>query len=271
MAQQRSYSLEAVVLKRSDFGEADRVLTLFTPNKGKIRVVAKGIRRLASKKAGHLELLCHTRLQMAQGRNLDIITQAQSIATFPALRNESEIWHMTCAFYLAELVDRFIEDDTPHPNVYRLLLETLHALDADALATKQQRAGGEPEDALHTRTRLLLCSFEIHLLTYAGYEPGFRACAHCNAELQPVENGFAATLGGALCPNCSRLWSRSLSLNALKVLRILHRSDWSYVPRLRLSAELLGEIEAVMHALLRYHLEHDLKSWSFLETLNHRP
>lgn len=268
MGQQRSYPLEAIVLKRSDFGEADRILTLLTPNKGKIRVVAKGIRRPISKKAGHLELLCHSQLHMAVGRNLDIITQAQNIESFPHLRNASEIWHMTCGFYLAELVERFIEESTSNLNVYKLLLETLRALDADAQFTSQKRAEGEPPEALRTRTKLLLIYFEINLLTYVGYEPGFRTCVHCNSELQPRENGFTPALGGVLCPNCSHLWNQALSLNALKVLRILQRSEWARIPQLRLDTRLLAEVESIMHALLRYHLERDLKSWSFLEMLD---
>src|SRR5690349_347100 len=102
----QSYSADAIVLKHSDLGEADRIVTLFTPYKGKLHTVAKGIKRPVSKKAGHLQLLCNSRLQIAQGRNLDLVTQAQSIQSFVHLRNE--LWHMTCGFYVAELVDRFI-------------------------------------------------------------------------------------------------------------------------------------------------------------------
>ncbi|QBD81361.1 DNA repair protein RecO [Ktedonosporobacter rubrisoli] len=265
--QQRSYPIEAVILKHSDLGEADRILTLFTPQKGKFHAVAKGSRRPISRKAGHLDLLTHSQLQMAQGRNLDIVTQAQSIENFLHLRDE--LWHTTCAFYLAEMVDRFIENDTQHPNVYRLLLEALRGLDSDALALQGQRA----QEALsvedeQSRAQLLTRYFEINLLSYIGYEPVFRVCAHCGSELQPEENGFTPSLGGALCPRCSHLWAQALSANALKVLRLLQRADdWQHVPRIRLTARLHAEIETAMHSLLRYHLERDLKSWSFLEML----
>src|SRR6266566_1185318 len=132
MRQQRSYSTEGIILKHTDLGEADRILTLFTPHKGKVRVVAKGVRRPISKKTGHLELLCRSQLHVALGRNLDIVTQAQSIENFSHLR--TDLWHMTCGFYLAELIERFIEEHTQHANLYHLLLETLRYLDADALA-----------------------------------------------------------------------------------------------------------------------------------------
>ncbi len=267
MRQQRSYSTEGIILKHTDLGEADRILTLFTPHKGKVRVVAKGVRRPISKKTGHLELLCRSQLHVALGRNLDIVTQAQSIENFSHLR--TDLWHMTCGFYLAELIERFIEDDTVHLDVYNLLLDALRCLDTDAQQLHEQRAQGIVVDATreHDRTRLLMRYFEVHLLSFVGYEPVLRTCAHCNTELRPEENGFTPTLGGALCPNCSHLWTQALSMNALKVLRLLQRTEWAHVPAFHLDMRLHTEIEQAMHGLLRFHLERDLKSWSFLEML----
>src|SRR5215813_10243157 len=170
MGQPRTYSAEAIILKNSDLGEADRIVTLFTPYKGKIRAVAKGTRRPISKKAGHLELLCYSRLYIAQGRNLDVVTQAQSIESFVHLRNQ--LWHMTCGFYLAELVDQFIEDDAQHLDVYKLLLETLRTLDSHAREIQQRKTQRVPDATLsYDRIQLLLCYFEIYLLSFIGYEP----------------------------------------------------------------------------------------------------
>jgi DNA repair protein RecO (recombination protein O) len=269
MRDQRSYSTEAIVLKHVDQGEADRILTLFTPYRGKFRAIAKGSRRPGSKKAGHLELLCHSQLQVAQGRNLDIITQAQSLESF--LRLRSEFWHMTCGFYLAELVDRFIEDDVQQKNAYELLALALRALEEDALEMQHRRNDGDVQTTQsYDRTQLLLRYFEIGLLSLVGYEPVLRTCAHCHAELLPQENGFNASLGGALCPECSHLWTQALSMNGLKVLRLLQRTAWSQVPRFHLDTRLHSEVESAMHSLLRFHLERDLKSWSFLEMLHNK-
>src|SRR5438270_11263386 len=167
MRHQRSYSTEAIILKRTDVGEADRIVTLFTPGKGKYHAIAKGTRRPVSKLAGHLELLSRSQLQVALGRNLDIVTQAEGRENFLHLR--SDLWHMTCGFYLAELVDRFAEDSTPHLEIYALLLEALRYLDADASVLQQQRAQNaelknEQVDE-HGHTRLLLHCFELHLLS----------------------------------------------------------------------------------------------------------
>jgi DNA repair protein RecO (recombination protein O) len=270
MRQQHSYSSEAIILKRSDLGEADRILTLFTPQKGKVHVIAKGVRRITSKRAGHLELLSHSQLQLALGRTLDIVTQAETRESFLHLR--SEIWHTTCGFYLAELVDRFIEDHTQHINVYNLLLNALRCLDADAIEVQHLRAQGLlSADQGYRRTKLLLRYFELHLLFYIGYEPALQQCAHCASELLAQENGFKSSLGGALCPQCSQFWERSLSVKALKTLLLLRRSMWDDIPferlNIHLDTRLEAELEAVLHGLLRFHLERDLKSWSFLEML----
>jgi len=267
MRSPHSYATEAIVLKRTDLGEADRILTLFTPGKGKFHAVAKGTRRPISKLAGHVDLLCRSQLQLALGRNLDIVTQAEGRENFMHLR--SDLWHMTCGFYLAELVDRFVEDQTQHYDIYTMLLETLRYVDADAGALQQQREKATPltpqQEEGHTRLRLRY--FELHLLMAIGYEPVLANCAYCASEIRPEENGFKAALGGVLCPQCSRHWERRLSLDALKALRYMQRSKWSDVARMRPDARLHAELEAVMYDLLRYHLERDMKSWSFLEMM----
>jgi DNA repair protein RecO (recombination protein O) len=268
MRQQHSYSTEAMVLKRSDFGEADRIVTLFTPYKGKFHTLAKGSRRPVSKLAGHLELLNRSQLQIAVGRNLDIITQAEVRENF--LRLRPELWHMTCGFYLAELVDRFVEERVAHSDIYTLLLQTLRYLDADAGALTQQRIHhtGAVETSANGKTPLLLRYFELHLLSAVGYAPSLQNCVSCASELLAQENGFKASLGGVLCPQCSHLWERRLSLNAFKVLRYIQNHPWLEAARVRLNAPLNAELEAVMHSLLRFHLERDLKAWSFLDMLN---
>lgn len=266
MRQQRSYSTDAIVLKRTDMGETDQILTLFTPAKGKFHAVAKGIRRPISKMGGHLDMLKHSLLQIAQGRNLDIVTQAVSRESFQHI--QGSLWHMTCGFYLAELIDRSLEDGTEHFEIYMLLLETLRALDADAAEVLQHRQETTLEKAQERmRSTLLLRYFELHLLSDIGYEPTLQTCASCSNELQPVENGFQAALGGALCPDCSRLWSRTLSLNALKVLRGLQSKEWSEVPHFRVGPKLQLELEVILHDLLRFNLERDMKSWDFLQML----
>ncbi len=250
MAHPRVYATEAFVLRRTDFGEADRILTLFTPAYGKLRVIAKGVRRTTSRRAGHLEPFTRTQLMLAKGRELDILTQAEGRERLEHLADD--LWHATGAGYLNELIDRFLEDQEPHPRLYALFTETLRRLDAGAA------------EKMPARSWLALRYFELRLLDDLGYRPGLHLCANCETPLRPEENGYSAELGGALCPSCRHLGQRRLSLNALKVLRLLQTTEWQALPNLRLESALEAEIEAVLQATLRFHLDRDLKSWSFL-------
>lgn len=251
MAHPRVYATEAIILRRMDYGEADRILTLLTPTYGRLHAIAKGIRRTTSRKAGHLELFTRAQLLLATGRDLDIITQAEGREPFAAIRQD--LWHATGAWYLAELIDRFLEDADPHPLLYTLLAETLRRLDAGARTHAPARGW------------LALRYFELHMLGALGYQPGLHHCVSCDIPLRPEENGLNAELGGALCPRCMGQAQRRLSLRALKVLRLLQTTAWEDLPAVRMDAGLMDEIEAVLQSLLRQHLDRELKSWAFLQ------
>jgi DNA repair protein RecO (recombination protein O) len=257
-AHPRVYSSEAIVLRRMDFGEADRILTLLTPTYGKLRAIAKGARRTTSRLAGHLEAFTRTQLLLATGRELDIITQAEARERLDGLRDG--VWYATAAWYTAELVDRFLEDHDPHPRLYALFAHRLRLLDELA------RAEAAGDGQARSRAGLALRSFELRLLDELGYRPALATCAGCDSPLRPEEAGYSAELGGALCPGCSRYAQRRLSLTALKVLRLLQTTEWEALPRLRLEPGLVRELEATLQSSLRHHLDREVKSAAFLHT-----
>src|SRR5210317_1455264 len=112
MARERTYRTEAIVLRRTDFGEADRLLTLYSREHGKIKGIAKGARKPQSRKTGHVELFMRSRFFLAKGRDLDIITQAEAIDSYVALR--SDLVRTTYASYAVELLDRFTVEEDKH-------------------------------------------------------------------------------------------------------------------------------------------------------------
>ncbi|HEX9068114.1 MAG TPA: DNA repair protein RecO [Ktedonobacterales bacterium] len=252
MAHPRVYATEALVLRRTDFGEADRVLTLFTPGLGKVRVVAKGVRRTTSRLGGHLDSFIRVKLLLATGRNLDIITQAEAIERIEGLTGE--LWHAAAAWHCVELVDRFLADNDPHPKVYSLLVASLRRLSEGATHAGEGRGVSQ----------LALRYFELHLLDELGFRPHLTTCVQCETVLRPEVNGYSATLGGVLCPNCSRFADRRLSVNALKLLRLLQSTPWEKLPRVRVSGEIHDEVDDLMRGTLRHHLGHDLHAWAFL-------
>src|SRR5262245_28381592 len=121
MNRSRLYSTQAIVLRRTDYGEADRVVTLLTPEVGKLRVLAKGARKITSRKAGHIELFTRTQLLLAKGRSFDLITQAELIEPHRALREDVSRGAM--AHYLCELAEQFAPEDSESAALYDLLAE----------------------------------------------------------------------------------------------------------------------------------------------------
>jgi DNA repair protein RecO (recombination protein O) len=243
------YKTTAIVLRQRRLGEADKIITLFTPNLGKVDAVAKGVRRTRSKVAGHVEPLTYTSFMLARGRELDIITQAQSIEAFSELREDLE--RTSRALYIAELVDRFIPERQENFHVFSLLLETLRRL------------------ATEERLDITLRFFEMRLLGYLGYQPQMKECVVCGAPLTPVTNGWSAEAGGVLCPECARTapMSRPLTVNALKVMRLLQRGDFAAVAKVHTAPPLEAELERHLREYILYVLERDVRSVRFLETL----
>ncbi|MEW6143181.1 MAG: DNA repair protein RecO [Chloroflexota bacterium] len=245
----RNYQAEVIVLKHRGFGEADKVLTLYTLEYGKVRAVAKGIRRPGSKLGGHVDLLTHSQLMLARGRNLDIITQAQTIDSFIELK--SDLDRLSYGLYVAELVDCFTEERMESRAVFDLTLNTLLRLSE----------ASSPDIALRY--------FELHLVDLLGYRPRLHNCASCNTLLQPVTNFFHPVSGGVLCPDCAMNVStvRHLSLNAFKILRLWQDCSFDNACRVRLNGELAGELEMVMRSYVKYLLERDLKATAWLDRL----
>jgi len=249
MPEPRDYKTEAIVIKKTKLGEADRVLTFYTPHLGKIQAVAKGVRRPRSKMAGHLELLTYSQISLARGRNLDTVTGSQTISSFLPLKND--LWLTSCALYATELVNQFTADHVENYPLFRLLLETM----------EQLCQAGDKE--------LLLRYFEMNLLDRVGYRPKLRECASCQQLLNPTGNSFSPGAGGMLCPDCSldQPFSSPLSVNAQKVLRLMQDSDYAAVNRLKLDTALAGDLKRVLGNYIKYLLEREVKSAGWLDSL----
>ena len=245
----RVYQTAGIIIRRHKFGEADRLLTLFTADFGKVRAIAKGAMRPGSKLGGNVELLTHSQLMLARGRNLDIITQAQAIDNFLPIRDSLEL--MACGFYLSELVDTFTEENVEDREMFILFLNTLREL---AEAQEGER---------------ILRYFELRLLSHLGYRPQLGKCANCSRLLLPEVNYFSPAQGGVLCRECGYpdMGARTVSVNALKVLRFWLRSDFATANRVKLSVELTREIKSLMREHIRYILEKQLKSIEWMDTL----
>lgn len=253
MAPPRSYRCEALILKNFSLGEADLVVTLYTRDAGKVRVVAKGARRSTSKFVGHFEPLALVKLSLAQARNLDIVTQAQVVENFSDLKSSLEA--ISQGLYVAELVDGFGSEAHSNPGLYQLAIETLKAV--------AQAPGSEWP----------IRFFELHLLQVSGLMPELYHCVQCRQELVPGCHRFSPNMGGTFCLDCipAEAHFRPLSLRALKVLRLLDRSKLADIPPLQMDGMLTQELKTLLSTTVEYWLDKEIRSSAFLEHLHKSP
>jgi len=243
---ERSIRVEAVVLRHMDWGEADRLLWLFTRELGKVRVVAKGVRKLHSRKAGHLEPFTRTGLLLARGREMMIVTQAEAVDTFPLLRDD--LLRMGYASYVIELLDRFTYEEGQNIALYRLLADTLSRI------------------CTETDTSQVVRYYEVRLLDLLGFRPQLIHCVKCGNEIKPEAQYFSAAQGGVLCPSCgpNTPGARSISMQALKFLRHYQRSSYTEAKRAHPTTAHYREMELLIQHYLTYLLERGLNTPEFL-------
>jgi DNA repair protein RecO (recombination protein O) len=250
MAPPKTYRCEAIILSYTPLGEADLLVTMYTTDQGKVRAVGRGARRSTSKLVGHLEPLTVVRMSMVHGRNMDMISQAEVLRSFAALKED--LTAITKGLYLAELVDGFGAEASANPGLFQLMFDTLDALEADPASEMPLRF------------------FEFHLLQVSGLMPELYHCVECRQELEPGVHRFSPNVGGTLCLDCNPddAHLRPLSLRALKVLRLIDRSSIAEACKLSVDLSLSEELRTLLSTTVRYWLGKEIRSNSFLERLH---
>ena len=181
------YRDEAVVLRTHKLGEADRIITLLTRHHGRVRAVAKGVRKTTSRWGSRLEPFTHVDLQLAVGRSLDIVTQAETIEPF-ASGLGVDYARYTAGTVMLETADRLVtEEGQPAVQQFLLLVGGLRAMTAGDSDTRRG-------------ANQVLDSYLLRSLAVAGYAPSFSHCARCGDE--GPHKAFSPSAGGALCPDC---------------------------------------------------------------------
>ncbi len=191
------YKTRGIVIGRYEFGEADKIIVLLTTDKGVIRCVAKGIRRIKSKMAGHLELFSETEVMMATGKNMDVITSARMLTRHDVTASYDQ---MRIAYLVGEMVNR-LGADGDHPGLYELVSQTLSNLD-------------HPDEVLELW-------FKLRLLDVLGYRPGLDACMKCHQKKENEDYSFNDALGGIVCRSCRVGLGSPMTIEQIKFWRIL--------------------------------------------------
>jgi len=250
----RAVKTEAVVLRSMRYGEADRILHLYTPHRGRVSAIAKGVRRARSRFGGRLEPFFRLHIELHQGRSeLLTVTGAQTIDGHARLRSDASA--LDAAARACDAVGRLFETSEPHPGVFNLLCRQLGLLDeragmsaggeAGADTVGANTAAGEPGA---TDARAAALAFRLKLLLAAGLAPQLAACANCGEREHLV--GFSGAAGGVVCSACEA-GSFALGEDAyLFMTEALGRALTEVPPA---SAPALGQVERAIAATLEHH------------------
>ena len=247
-ARPRVYRAEAVILRRRNLGEADSIFTVLSDREGKFDAIARGVRKARSRMRGHLEPLTRSRVLVAQGRNLDIFTQAETVSAYRALHED--LAASAEALYCLELVDRFTEERQPLPELYAFLVGVLEVLERGAGASATRH-------------------FELRLLSILGYEPQIDDCALCDGRLPEQETLLSPSTGGLVCRSCRGAagGGRLVSVAVIKLLRFARRVDTASFAAVSLPEGTASELQAALAELVRYHLNREPNARRFVESV----
>jgi len=241
------YRAEAIVLRRANLGEADRIVTLYTREHGKVAAVAKGARKPGSRFAGRLELFTHLRALLAVGRTLDVVSQVEVVEPFASIR--SDLTRMGAASFIVEVADRATPEREPFPVLYRTLRDALEVA-----------AGGDAGVAA--------VWFAAQVLALSGYGPVTDRCVVCHRPIAGAA-AFSASLGGALCSSHRERdrGAAPASAVALAAIGFLRESGARALARITLDRARRVEVEALLRRCLEYRFETRLRSPPVIERM----
>lgn len=244
-----SIKTNGIVLKRINFGEADRILTILTERFGKIKAIAKGVRKTKSKLAGSLEPFMNVDLQLCEGKTFYIVTGAAISEEFPKIH--SDLIKTSHAFYIGELLDKFLQENQKVSAVFEIFL--------DALKTIEEEKG-----------EFLLRIFELRIIEACGFHPELFECVHCRQKLIPGNNFWDSVEGGVICTGCQQKYhhGRKISDELIKIFRLIEQGQFELIGRLKCGSLIKREAEEILAEYLESILERAIKSKSFLNLVN---
>jgi DNA repair protein RecO (recombination protein O) len=244
-----TYRANAIVLRRINLGETDRILTLYSREHGRLSAVAKGSRKPVSRLAAATELLTYGRYLLATGRNLDVLTQSETKESFQDIRGD--IHRIAYATYIVELVNETVEDRDPNPDLFDTILSSLYLMEG----------GVDPE--------IVARHFELQVMTMSGYRPHLESCARCGSSLPKETVSFSPSFGGVVCEECGKLPEDTLTVSreTIDALSMLLSAEPLQLRDMRLSNDIRAEAANAMRWYIRYRIERELKSIEFIDAL----
>lgn len=229
-----TYNLKAIIIKRAAFREADLKVTLYSPEKGKLELIARGAKKTKSKMAGHLEPFCFSEIMVISGRQLEYIGAAVNIFSFCRLKDDLE--KLAWAGKAFKIFDKLVKENEPDEKVFSLLLEFLNVLDKGK----------------KIQLKLVFNLFIFKLLNEMGYQPELYCCLACQKRVLPRGNRIDFNYGGLICPKCriSSKDAKAISEDCIKLFRLASQKKLNDLPAVKINTKLEAELAAGISSFL---------------------
>ena len=245
------YKTEGIVLKSMEYEEADKIVTIYTKDYGKITAIAKGVRKTKSKFGSSLEILTHSNFLIYKGRNIDIVSQTEILESF--FSTSKEVIKFAFAVNCVEVVNRLTEEQEINIGLFNLLKEVLHYL----------KGSNDP--------KLLTLSFKWQTISILGYRPSLDHCCRCNKSVEDQkEIYFNIKEGGLVCNNCiakDKEGCVKVSLYFNKLVRKILNTPLSTISNATIPVKKMKELEKITDLYIAYHSEKSFKTDRFLKSL----
>ncbi len=245
---------EAIVLKQFDLGEADKIITFYTKDAGKVRAVAKKARNSKNNKVSAVVLpYCYNDIKVYKSKSLDRINNVESIHRFESLRNNLN--KMAYAAYFAEMVEKAGMEYHPNPQLFNLLLQTFY---------KMIRSSDHELEKINIVYKLLF-------LKYIGVQPRINYCYECGKRYKTLkEQFFNVKEGGLICKKCAQNKNeelKSLRQNEVDLIKKIYRSELDSLEEITIDKKILQRLDKLINEFIIYHLDFSLKSSDFLQII----
>lgn len=240
---------QGIVIKRMNFGEADRILTILTERFGKVKAIAKGVRKTKSRLAGSLEPYMLLDLQLHEGKTFYIVTGAVILREFSDLHQNLQ--KISQAFYIGEIADKILQENQRTSLVFEIFCDSLNEIEVSG-------------------SDFLLRIFELRMIEASGFKPELYQCVHCKEKITPKDNFWDSIEGGLICQSCQKkfLHGKRISDDLIKIFRLIDKGNYELLKSIKLKKEIETEAEIILNEYIKSILERDIKSKNFLNLVS---
>lgn len=242
----KSLKTLGIIIRRTNFSEADRILTILTDRLGKVKAIAKGVRKIKSKMAGALEPYMLVNLQLHEGKTFFIVTGAEIIEEYKNIH--LDVKKTAEAYVVGELIDKFVEENHQANEIFEISKEVLKTIDQNEKSFN-------------------VIAYELKIIEAAGFKPELYNCLHCKEKLSAGDNFWDHVEGGVLCRTCQQkfLHGTNISDEAIKALRFMEQNDFLHIDKLKIDGDVEKEVDEILTEYIKNILERDIKSRKFLK------